>query len=277
MRHSLLPVLRAATPASLFGLSMLLSTAHAQSTTQAEAVASPWSANVTLASQYIARGIRQTWGGPALQAGVDYNHPNGLFAGAWTSNVSHKFIDGGKVELDLYAGYGWSAGDVNYSAALFYYLYPGARMEATGTRYDYGEAVLSASYKWLTAKYSLTVTRDYFGFNSTTLLEGQGLHSRGSGYLDVSLNIPLKERTALQLHYGHQRVNNFSHFNWQDVKLALSHQMEGGWNLTAGLTRAYNRHHVYDAYTTGTPNASGHISVSNPLKTTGFVTLSKTF
>ncbi len=239
--------------------------------------ASPWSANVTVASQYIARGIRQTWGDPALQAGLDYSHPSGFIAGAWTSNVSHKFIDGGHLEVDLYAGYGWSANDVNYSAALFYYLYPGARMAATGTRYDYGEAVLSANYKWLTVKYALTVTRDYFGLNSDTLQEGAGRHSRGSGYLDTSLDIPLGKETALQLHYGWQRVSNFSHFNWQDVKVALSRSFEGGWNLTGGLTHAYNKHHVFDAYTTGTPNAQGQIFTSNPLKTTAFVTLTKAF
>ena len=249
----------------------------AQDSGAAAPAVSPWSANVTVASQYLARGIRQTWGGAALQAGLDYADPSGFIAGAWTSNVSHKFIDGGHLEVDLYAGYGWSAGDVNYSAALFYYLYPGARMAATGTRYNYSEAVLSANYKWLTLKYALTVTRDYFGFNSDTLLVGAGRHSRGSGYFDAGLNIPLDEQTALQLHYGWQRVNNFSHFNWQDVKVALSQNFEGGWNLTGGLTRAYNKHHVFDTYTTGTPNAQGQIFTSNPLKATAFVTLTKTF
>ena len=263
----------------LCGLAFCLHTfAQAQEAPQAETpAASPWSANVTVASQYLARGVRQTWGDPALQAGMNYAHPSGLFAGAWTSNVSHKFIDGGKYEVDLYAGYGWNANDINYSAALFYYLYPGARMAATGTRYNYGEAVFSANYKWLTVKYSVTVTNDYFGFNSDTLQEGQGKHSRGSGYLDATLNIPLNASSELQLHYGHQRVSNFSRFNWQDVRVALSHNFSGGWNLTGGLTKAYNSHHVYDAYTTGTPNASGRIAVSNPLKTTGFVTLTKSF
>jgi len=43
-----------------------------------ETVASPWSANVTAASQYISRGFRQGWGKPALQGGVDYAGPGGF-------------------------------------------------------------------------------------------------------------------------------------------------------------------------------------------------------
>ena len=36
---------------------------------------------VTFASQYVSRGMRQTWGRPALQLGVDYAHPSGWSAG----------------------------------------------------------------------------------------------------------------------------------------------------------------------------------------------------
>ncbi len=46
---------------------------------------SPYSANVTFASQYISRGFQQTWGKPALQIGLDYANPNGLFVGTWAS------------------------------------------------------------------------------------------------------------------------------------------------------------------------------------------------
>lgn len=236
-----------------------------------------WSVNATLASQYLARGVRQSWGQPAVQAGIDYSHPQGFFLGAWGSSLSPRFIDGGHMELDLYGGYSWSAGPLNYSAGLYYYMYPGARMAATGTRYNYGEAVLSANYQWLTVKYALTVTRDYFGYNSSTLLEGTGRHSRGSGYLDIGLNVPLAQGTELQLHYGWQRVRSFSRFNWQDVRVALSKSLGSGWTLVGGVTRAYNSHGVYDAYTTGTPDARGRLHYSNPTRATAFVTLGTTF
>ena len=40
------------------------------------------SATLTLASQYVSRGMRQTWGRPALQAGFDAVHASGWSAGA---------------------------------------------------------------------------------------------------------------------------------------------------------------------------------------------------
>ena len=69
------------------------------------AAPSPLSAHVTVASQYVSRGIRQTWGRPALQAGADYGRAEGWRAGAWASTVDKRFIDKGSVEMDVYAGY----------------------------------------------------------------------------------------------------------------------------------------------------------------------------
>lgn len=240
--------------------------------------ASPWSANITLASQYIARGFRQTWGHPALQGGIDYAAPNGMFFGIWTSNVSDKFIQNGNAEIDLYGGYGGNINDdISYSTNLIYYVYPGGHMTAGRTSYNYGELVLSGTYKWITLKYLITVTRDYFGFNSTTLGEGVDRHSRGSGYLDLTFNIPLGDKIDLHLHYGNQRVANFSHYSWQDIKASISKGFDGGWKLEGGVTYGHNSHGVYDKYTTGVPNENGYISASNPLKVTPFVTLTKTF
>lgn len=239
--------------------------------------ASPISGSMTLASQYISRGIRQTWGNPAVQGSVTYTASNGLFAGIWGSNVSGKLIENGNLELDLYGGYGSNIGDISYSTSLFYYVYPGARMSASGTKYNYGEFVISGGYKWLTLKYSLTVTRDYFGDNSATLGEGTDRHSRGSGYFDATLDIPLGNDFGLHLHYGNQRVRNFSHYNFQDVETSVIKNFSDNWSIKAGVTYAHNSHGVYDHYTTGIPNANGQISTSNPLKATAFITLNKNF
>ncbi len=37
-----------------------------------------WSANASVVSQYVSRGLRQTWGHPAVQAGLDYAAPSGF-------------------------------------------------------------------------------------------------------------------------------------------------------------------------------------------------------
>jgi len=238
---------------------------------------SPLTANVTLTSQYVSRGFRQTWGKPAIQGGVDYAHSSGLFAGTWLSSVSSKFIEGGTVEWDLYGGYGGALGDLSYTGTVYYYVYPGARMSATNTSYNYGEFVAALTYKWFTAKYWLTYTPDYFGYNSTSLGVGNGKHSRGSGYLDLNTNIDLTHGFSLLLHYGWERVQNFSAYNWQDAKLAVSKTFDGGWTLTGAVTKGWGATNVYDNYTTGAPDSSGNIAVSNPLKTTFFVSVTKMF
>lgn len=59
--------------------------------------------NVGVFSDYVFRGIVAE-GGAAVQGGIDYFHPSGLFAGTWVSN-SNPF---GGNEWDLYAGYAYS-------------------------------------------------------------------------------------------------------------------------------------------------------------------------
>jgi uncharacterized protein (TIGR02001 family) len=253
------------------------SPASAAAPAAAPAAASPFTANVTLASQYVSRGFRQTWGKPAIQGGFDYTNPNGLFAGTWLSTVSSKFIEGGSVEWDLYGGYGGALGDLSYTGTVYYYVYPGARMSASATNYNYGEFVAALTYKWFTAKYWLTYTPNYFGYDSQSLGVGNGKNSRGSGYLDLNTNIDLTHGFSLLLHYGWERVQNFSAYNWQDAKLAVSKTFDGGWTLTGAVTKAWGATNVYDRYTTGAPDSSGNIAVSNPLQTTFFATITKVF
>ncbi|MDA0188827.1 MAG: TorF family putative porin, partial [Proteobacteria bacterium] len=55
---------------------------------QDAAPASPHSVtgNVTLASEYIYRGIGQTNREPAIQGGFDYAHSSGFYLGTWASS-----------------------------------------------------------------------------------------------------------------------------------------------------------------------------------------------
>ena len=50
---------------------------------QAEEEASPFSANVSVVSDYAYRGISQTDEKPALQGGFDFKHGSGLYVGVW--------------------------------------------------------------------------------------------------------------------------------------------------------------------------------------------------
>lgn len=239
----------------------------------ATASASPLTSNLTLTSQYVSRGFRQTWGKPAVQGGVDYAWSNGFSVGTWASSVSSKFIEDASVEWDVYGNYSRAVGDVTLGAGIYYYAYPGARISATETSYNYGELMGSVAWKWLTAKYFLTYTPNYFGFEDAA----RGLNSRGSGYLDLTGNFDLGDGLALSLHVGHQRVRNFGDYGFRDARAALSKTFDGGWTVTGAVTRAWARTDVYDHYTTGALGSNGEPAVSDPTKATFVVSLTRSF
>lgn len=257
-------------------LTLLAASVHAQSPSPvvdvAPAAAWPVTANVTLASQYVSRGFRQTWGEPALQGGFDYVHPSGFLAGVWLSNVSNRYIENGSIEWDLYGGYSGAAGDVGYSGIVFYYKYPGAAYAATNTKYDFGELSLGLTYKFLYVKYNYTFTKDMFGITD----------ARGSGYLDLGANYDMGSGYTLNLHYGIGRVaskaaTDNSIFNWKDYKVGVSKAFEGGWTLAGFYTKATGATNVYDNYTTGVLNSAGVAETSNPAAGTFVLSLNKTF
>ncbi|GAB3379914.1 TorF family putative porin [Massilia agri] len=227
------------------------------------------SATVTLASQYVSRGMRQTWGRPALQAGVDVVHASGWSAGTWMSTVSDRFIEGGRVEWDLYGGYAGTLGPLGYSLTAVHYRYPGARISSTGTTFDYTELAPGLSYKSLYAKYYRTVSRDFFGI----------VNARGTGYLDIGANHDLGGGWTLNLHLGDGRVAGAGNevWDWRDAKAGVTRTFDAGWSVAAAYTRAWGATDAYDRYTTGVARANGAIAYSNPAEGTFTVNLTRTF
>jgi uncharacterized protein (TIGR02001 family) len=262
--------MRWAVVGAALGLTLAVQT-HAQ-----EVAPSAWSGNITVASQYVSRGFRQTWGQPALQGGIDYASPSGWFAGTWASTVSPYFVEGGHVEWDLYGGYAASHGDLHYKAGLYYYRYPGAEVSATRTSMNYAEVVLGIDWRNWSLDYSLTVTRDFFGYNSRTLGLGQRSHSRGSGYLSAGRRFDLGHGYALALHYGWQRVNHFSPYSWTDASIGVSRGL-AGFDVTASYSHGWNSAGVFRDYTTGVPDAQGRIRTSYPIAGTWLLTVGHVF
>lgn len=253
-------------------LALAAMSAHAdgvEAQTASPSATPAFNATVTLASQYVSRGMRQSWGRPALQAGLDYAHPGGWSLGTWTSTVSDRFVEGGRLEWDLYGGYAGTLGPLGVSLTLFHYRYPGARISATGTRFDYTELVPGLSYGPFFARYSRTVSRDFFGITQ----------ARGTGYLDVGLNHDLGSGYTLNLHAGDGRVAGAGNaiWDWRDAKAGVTKTFDGGWSLGAAWTRAWGATNAYDRYTTGVPRADGAIAYSNPAEGTFAVSLARTF
>lgn len=233
-------------------------------------VASPWSANVTAASQYISRGFRQGWGKPALQGGVDYAGPGGFAFGTWLSTISDRYVEDGTVEWDLYGTYTGKLGNddaIGYSAGVYVYKYPGAHIAATDTTYDYTEVALGLTYRWAYVKYNYTVSREFFGIEN----------ARGTGYLDLGANLDLGDGYTMQLHAGQGRVANNAVWNWRDYRVGVAKVLAPGWTLSAAYTRAHGATDAYDRYTTGVPNGAGVIETSDPARGTFVVALLRTF
>ena len=107
------------------------------------------SANVSMTSNYLWRGMTQTNDLPAIQGGFDLEY-KGLYAGTWGSNID--FGDSASMEADIYAGYAGEASGIGYDLGFVQFVYPGA-MEAdnfaeayAGVSYDFG--VVSAGLKY---------------------------------------------------------------------------------------------------------------------------------
>lgn len=241
--------------------------AQAQSAADSGAAPAALSGNLTLTSQYISRGFRQTWGKPALQGGLDYADPSGFSVGTWLSTVSNRYIENGTLEWDIYGNYGGNAGPLGYSVGLYVYKYPGAEYRATPTTYDYTEVALGLSYQVAYLKYNYTVSKEFFGITN----------ARGTGYLDVGANPDLGDGYTLNLHYGQGRVANNSLWSWRDYKIGVSKQLAAGWSVSGAYTRAHGKSDVYDNYTLGIPNSAGRIEVSNPAAGTVVLALTRTF
>ena len=82
------------------------------------------SANLGLTSDFIFRGQSLTDHNPAVQGGLDWNHPLGFYLGAWGSNV--KLPDSAaKVEADLYGGWAFAfSSDIALSTGVIDYTHP---------------------------------------------------------------------------------------------------------------------------------------------------------
>lgn len=162
------------------------------------------SGSAALVSDYLFRGISQTWGQPALQGGMDVNAGR-WHAGGWVSNVSRNSYPGGGVEFDLFGDVALFAhGDWSVRAGLYGYFYPCANLDharpALGSRtLDTLEANVLLTWKTWTLKYSRALT-DYFGADFE---QGYTGSTRGTQYLQIDGDIPLGNAWSVQPHAGY--------------------------------------------------------------------------
>jgi uncharacterized protein (TIGR02001 family) len=229
-----------------------------------------FTANVGIVSDYRFRGISQTMRRPAIQGGFDYSHTSGIYLGTWASNVdgtTHVY-NNTSMEWDLYGGYKGKIcvccePDVTYNLGMIYYYYPGGQEKnRQHTRYNTTEFYVEIIYKWLSIKYSQTLT-DYFGINSNhtpfnwsrNRADSSNGSSRGSSYIEANLTVDLCDKICygcfqagklnLLLHAGHQTVRNYEHLSYTDWKATVTQEFDW-FNFFVTYVGTNAKHAYYD-------------------------------
>ena len=157
----------------------------------------PISYNISAVSNYKYRGQDQDTSKtkgfkPALQGGVDYAHASGFYVGNWNSTVNFLAPNGDKanVEVDLYGGYKFPLGAFGMDVGALTYIYPGA------TKSNTTELYAAATYGPVTAKYSGTVSKGYFGVGESSS------DGRGTGYLNLAFAQEVMPKVTLKASVG---------------------------------------------------------------------------
>jgi uncharacterized protein (TIGR02001 family) len=180
------------------------------------------SANVSIVSNYLYRGISQTGANPALQGGFDLAHASGAYIGVWGSSISW-ISDAGSAsnagtEFDTYLGYKGTVGAIGYDVGYLRYNYPGT-YGTSSIKADTDEIYGALTYSFLTAKYSYSLG-DTFGTAK----------AEGTYYAELNASYTVGETGySLGAHYGSQQYQgvNKGSLSYSDYKLSVSKDFSG--------------------------------------------------
>jgi uncharacterized protein (TIGR02001 family) len=212
---------------------------------QTAAAVDPISYNITAVSNYKYRGQDQDTSKtkgfkPALQGGVDYAHASGFYVGNWNSTVNFLDNDSNKanLEVDLYGGYKFPLGDVGMDVGALTYIYPGA------TKANTTELYAAASYGPLTAKYSSTVSKGYFGVGESSS------NGRGTGYLNLAFAQEVMPKVTLKASVGSTMFTTAAKnamsgpVNFVDYSIGAAYDLGEGMSVTGSYVGA-NKKNTY--------------------------------
>ncbi len=203
-------------------------------------------ANVSLTSNYKFRGQDQDSSKssafkPALQGGFDYAFgESGFYVGNWNSSVDWQ--TGNSIESDLYGGYKFKAGALDMDLGALSYIYPGNNNGNTTELYG------AATYGPFTAKYSHTVSKDYFGWASARTSSHRG---RNTGYLNLAFAQEVAPSVTLKAALGYTRfagdIKDLGVDNYVDYSLGGAYDFGAGLSLTAAVAGANKKGFFGDA------------------------------
>ena len=196
------------------------------------------SGNVAVTTDYKFRGQDQDASRnkavkPALQGGFDYAFgDSGFYVGNWNSSVD--WLPGNSIEMDFYGGYKFKAAEVDWDVGALTYVYPGNGHGNTTEIYGAG------SYGPFTAKYSHTVSEDYFGWAGAKA--GSGLKGRNTGYLQFSYSQEVMPKLTLKASVGYTHfssdIRNTGVPNYIDYSVGGAYDIGDGFSLAAAVAGA---------------------------------------
>ena len=228
--------------------------------------------SISLTSDYIWRGQTQTWGKPAVQAGIEADHASGLYLGFWGSNVSSHWLPNANLETD------WSVGfrntfmtDFKYDVGGTYIFYPGGDFSkvpaATGTfdssKLNSLELYASLGWKWFTIKGGVMPTKFYgWNVNNSGYVgafpnrpnDGVTGNTSGSGYFMGSASYDVIPGLNVAGEVGREMIANSTGLDWTWYKVGVTKSFDGGWAVNGFFTgttgsKAYKNYLSFDDLT----------------------------
>ncbi len=203
-------------------------------------------ANVSLTSNYKFRGQDQDVNrikavNPAIQGGFDYSFgDSGFYVGNWNSSVD--WLSGNSIEVDFYGGYKFKAGEVDLDVGALTYVYPGNTSGNTTELYG------AATYGPFTAKYSHTVSKDYFGWAGAKTSSNRG---RNTGYLNLVFAQEVAPSVTLKASVGYTRfasdIKDLGVPNYVDYSVGGAYDFGAGLSLSAAVAGANKKGFFGDA------------------------------
>ncbi|RYF39397.1 MAG: hypothetical protein EOO27_49270 [Comamonadaceae bacterium] len=257
-------------------------------------------ANISLTSNYKFRGQDQDQIGnnglykrrgikPAIQGGFDYAHESGFYVGNWNSSVN--WLQGNSIESDIYGGFKFKGGPIDWDVGVLTYLYPGNRNGNTTEVYGAG-TYANETFGSFTVKYSHTVSKDYFGYAGANNWNpydnpfGSRPTGRGTGYLNLTYSKEVIPKLTLKASVGFTHmskdIRDAGYKSYVDYSVGGTWDFGGGLSLTGAVQGANKKSSylltTYEGYDLG-EEAGGVYGVTTQSinKPRLIVTLTKTF
>ena len=203
-------------------------------------------ANVALTTNYKFRGQDQDVNrikavNPAIQGGFDYTFgESGFYVGNWNSSVD--WLSGNSIEMDFYGGYKFKAAGLDWDVGALTYAYPGNSNGNTTELYGAG------TWGPITAKYSHTISKDYFGWAGAKTSDNKG---RNTGYLNVAFAQEIAPSTTLKAAVGYTRfsgdIKDLGVPNYVDYSVGAAYDFGSGLVLNGAIQGATKKGYFGDA------------------------------